>query len=401
VVSLLAGVALMHTTMVVVGAVATLFVAEATGAWWGGAPNTAAVLGAALGTLAISALMVRRGRRSGLRFGYAAAALGSILGITAISSETVLVIVPAMVLMGVGNAAAHLSRYAAADLYPPERRGFVVGAIVWAGTIGGVVGPLLIAPASELALAFDLPSFSGVFLVGLLMTAGAWLSMAGAPIMRPETDARPDPVVRDVRRARLMREPRARVAFAAMITGQFTMVAIMTMTPLHIHQHGRGLGVVGVVLSAHVLGMFALSPVTGWMTDRFGSSRTIVLGLAVLVGAALLTIVVPDVDGAALPISMFLLGYGWNLTHVGGSALLTHGLTSAEQTRLQGVVDSSVWAVSAVATLGSGAVFAIGGLPLLGVVGGGLVIYPAAVLAVRRKQLHAARSGYVPYDETG
>ena len=398
--SLLTGVALMHTTMVVVGAVATLFVAETTGAWWGGAPNTAGVLGAALGTLVISALMVRRGRRSGLRFGYAAAAVGSILGVAAIGSGTVVVIMPAMVLLGIGNGAAHLSRYAAADLYPPERRGFAVGAIVWAGTIGGVVGPVLIAPASELALALDLPSFSGVFLVGLFMTAVASLSMAGAPTMTPETEEPAKPGLRKIGRARLMREPRARVAFAAMITGQITMVAIMTMTPLHIHQHGRGLGVVGVVLSAHVLGMFALSPLTGWMTDRFGSSRTIVLGLAVLVGAAVLTIAVPDVHGPVLPLSMFLLGYGWNLTHVGGSTLLTQGLTRVEQTRLQGAVDSTVWAVSALATLGSGAVFAIGGLPLLGVAGGGLVIYPAVVLAARRRELHAVRPGYIPCGET-
>jgi len=147
--------------------------------------------------------------------------------------------------------------------------------------------------------------------------------------------------------------------------------------------------------------MFALSPLTGWMTDRFGSSRTIVLGLAVLVGAAMLTIVMPDVDGLALPISMFLLGYGWNLTHVGGSALLTHGLTPAEQTRLQGAVDSSVWAVSALATLGSGVLFAIGGLSLLGVAGGGLVIYPAVVLTVRRADLRTVPGGYVPCVESG
>jgi MFS family permease len=147
--------------------------------------------------------------------------------------------------------------------------------------------------------------------------------------------------------------------------------------------------------------MFALSPVTGWMTDRFGSSRTIVLGLAVLVVAASLTIVVPDIEGLALSISMFLLGYGWNLTHVGGSALLTHGLTPAEQTRVQGAVDSAVWAVSAIATLGSGAVFAIGGLPLLGVAGAGLVIYPAVVLAVRRSELRTAPIGYLPCEEAG
>jgi len=391
----------MHTTMVVVGAVATLFVADAVGAWWGGAPNTAAVLGAAAGTLAVSALMLRSGRRSGLRLGYAAAALGSALGLIAVFSNAVLLIVPAMVLLGTGNSAAHLSRYAAADLYPPRRRGFVVGAIVWAGTIGAVVGPALISPSADVALALGIPPFGGVFLVALIMTAGATLSMGAAPNVKPHADAEAERGRRSVWRTRLSRAPRARVAFASMITGQITMVAIMTMTPLHIHQHGRGLGAIGIVLSAHVLGMFALSPVTGWMTDRFGSPRTIILGLAVLVLAASLTIVVPDIEGLSLSISMFLLGYGWNLTHVGGSALLTHGLTPAEQTRIQGAVDSAVWAVSAIATLGSGAIFAIGGLPLLGVAGAGLVIYPAAVLAARRIELRTAPVGNTSSEEAG
>jgi len=397
--ALLTGVALMHTTMVVVGAVATLFVADAVGAWWGGAPNTAAVLGAAVGTLAVSAFMVRHGRRFGLRLGYAAAAMGSAVGLIAVLSNVVPLLVFAMVLLGIGNSTAHLSRYAAADLYPPHRRGFAVGATVWAGTIGAVVGPALISPSADVALALGAPSFAGVFLVALVMTAGATLAMRAAPNLKAQGRAEAKRRRRAPWRTRRSRAPRARVAFASMITGQITMVAIMTMTPLHIHQHGRGLGAVGVVLSAHVLGMFALSPVTGWMTDRFGSSRTIVLGLAVLVIAASLTIVVPDIAGPALSISMFLLGYGWNLTHVGGSALLTQGLTLAEQTGVQGAVDSAVWGVSALATLGSGAIFAIGGLPLLGVAGAGLVIYPAVVLAARRSELRTPPVGSTKSEE--
>jgi MFS family permease len=398
--ALLTGVALMHTAMVGVSAVATLFIADAVGAWWSGAPNTAAVLGTATGTLALSTLMTRRGRRAGLTLGYATAALGAAVGLAAVFSDAPLLVVPAMVLLGIGNGAAQLSRYAAADLYPPDRRGLALSAVVWAGTIGAVVGPALISPATETALSLGLPSFSGVFLVALVVTFGASLAMSGAPRISSQADQGVRPKTGPAGRARLITHPRAKVALASMITGQITMVTIMTMTPLHMHQHGRGLGAIGLVLSAHALGMFALSPVTGWMTDRFGSSTTIVLGLAVLVGAALLAVIAPNVDGVALPVSMFLLGYGWNLTHVGGSSLLTHGLPVAEQTRLQGAVDSVVWAVSAVATLGSGIVFAIGGLSLLAVVGGSLVIYPVVVLTLRKNELGLLGAGYLLCGET-
>jgi len=377
----------MHTAMVGVSAVATLLIADAAGTWLSGAPNTAGVLGTATGTLVLSRLMARRGRRGGLMFGYAAATLGALVGFISVFSGVLLLIIPAMILLGTGNGAAQLSRYAAADLYPPARRGFAVGAVVWAGTIGAVVGPALISPAAEAGPALGIPTFGGVFLVALVMTAGALLVLGAGP----RTESR-DPTDRSEPRAASTRfplntHPRTEVALASMITGQITMVAIMTITPLHIHEHGRGLGAVGIVLSAHALGMFALSPATGWLTDRLGSPTTILMGLGTLVAAASIAVAGPGVEGPTLPVSMFLLGYGWNLTHVGGSALLTHGLPISNQIGVQGAVDTAVWTFSAVAALGSGLIFALGGYSVLAIVGGGLVMYPAAVFVRRRNVL--------------
>ena len=116
------------------------------------------------------------------------------------------------------------------------------------------------------------------------------------------------------------------VAIVALITVQVVMVLIMTMTPLHMTAHGHDLAAVGLVISAHTFGMFALSPISGRLTDRFGSVPVILAGLAVTAVAAVLSAVAPPDGGVILFLALFLLGYGWNLGYVAGSALLTHGL---------------------------------------------------------------------------
>jgi len=159
----------------------------------------------------------------------------------------------------------------------------------------------------------------------------------------------------------------------------------MTMTPLHIHLHGQGLATTGGVLTAHSLGMFALSPLSGRLTDRFGGRVTIVGGLVTLVLSALLTVTAPAGGSALLTFSLFLLGLGWNLNLVGGSGLLSRELPEAERTRGQGTVDAFVWGSSAVASLASGWIFATGGYAFLAVAGGALMLFPAAVILHERR----------------
>jgi MFS family permease len=207
-------------------------------------------------------------------------------------------------------------------------------------------------------------------------------------LLRPDPYELADTTVEDAREggdssprlAELLRRPAVLAAVTALVFGQVVMVLIMTMTPLHMTQHGHGLAAVGFVISGHTFGMFALSPVSGRLTDRYGSPVVIAVGLGVLAFSSVLAAVSPPEGGALLFIALFLLGYGWNMGYVAGSALLTHGLAIRERTRLQGFTDAFIWSSAAAASLSSGLVVDWAGYATLGLIGAGLIAIPAIVL---------------------
>ena len=178
-----------------------------------------------------------------------------------------------MFLLGLGNGAAQLSRYLAAELVPAHRKGFALSLIVWAGTVGAIVGPTLIAPGAGLATALGLPALAGPVLVAVVMTGLALLASTG--LRRTPRATGPAHVVRRVAATPVVLAP-----LVSMVCAQLTMVAVMTMTPLHLGAP-HGLEVLGLVLSAHMIGMFALAPLSGRLADRFGGRVTIYLGIGV------------------------------------------------------------------------------------------------------------------------
>jgi MFS family permease len=188
----------------------------------------------------------------------------------------------------------------------------------------------------------------------------------------------------------ILLRPSVLASLAALIASQATMVLIMTITPVHLGNHGHGLDVVGYVISAHVVGMFALAPLSGRITQRFGAFATILLGTVVLIAASLLAAAAPAERSELLLVALFLLGWGWNLGFVAGSTMLTTGLELSERTRVQGVADAVIWTTSAVASLGSGAVVAAAGFSTLGLIGVGLVLAPVWLLLNGRRAMAAA-----------
>jgi MFS family permease len=187
----------------------------------------------------------------------------------------------------------------------------------------------------------------------------------------------------------ILLRPAVLAAVAALIAGQATMVLIMTMTPLHLTAHGHGLAVVGIVISGHVAGMFALAPVSGWITQRLGTIQTIFLGTGVLVAASALAALAPPQSDQILFVALFLLGWGWNLGFVAGSALLSSEVELAERARVQGTADAVIWTTSALASLGSGAVVAAAGFSTLGFLGVAIVLAPVWLLVNRRRAMAA------------
>jgi MFS family permease len=160
-------------------------------------------------------------------------------------------------------------------------------------------------------------------------------------------------------------------------------VSMMLMTPVQVHQHGHGLGVIGMILSAHMIGMFALAPLSGKIADRFGGRVAIGGGVAVLVTSAVVAASMGTSDDLGMPIALFLLGYGWNLAFVGGSSTLSRELPEETRFQLQGVIDAIIWSSAAVASLCAGPLFGIGGYPLLAMIAGLVALVPISFLARR------------------
>lgn len=371
--------------------VGTLAAADiAGGPTLGGVPTSAATFGTAGAASLLSALMLRVGRRPSVLVGLAVGVIGAVVAVIGVVLASIPILLAGSAIAGFANATGNLGRYIAGDLMPPQRRASALGTVVWGATVGSVIGPNLVSPAGEVATELGLPELAGAYVITAVFIGLALL--LAALLLRPEPYALADPSALSSAPtdeptpplSALLARPSVMLALVTLVAGQVVMVLIMTMTPIHLIDHGHGLSTVGFVLSAHTFGMFALSPISGRLTDRFGALAVIAAGLAILAVAALLAAVAPADGGLLLTLALFLLGFGWNLGFVAGSSLLTRGLTLAERTRVQGVTDGLVWSSAAFSSLISGIVVAGASYTALGLLGLGLLVPPAILLLARR-----------------
>jgi MFS family permease len=398
--SLVGGVALGSTGHIAAVTVATIVAKDLAGSTaLAGAPGAAVVLGAAIGSTLLSRLMVRRGRRIGLSSGYGIGVGGAFVATAAVILGSLPLLLFGTLLIGFGSSSNQLSRYTAADLYPMSRRASAIGIVVWGATFGAVLGPNLVGFAGNAGEQLGLPPYAGAYLLPVIFVGAA--AIVSFVMLRPDPYTLADRSAGDdddrhsdgTSLEHILRRPNVLVAMVALVTGQVVMVLIMTMTPLHMTEHGQTLGAVGLVISAHTFGMFALSPISGRLTDRFGSPRVVMAGLAVIAFSAVLSAIAPADGGGLLFLALFLLGYGWNMGYVAGSTMLTASLGLAERTRIEGVTDSLIWSSAAAASLGSGLVVAAAGYATLGLMGAGLVVVPVWLLLARRRAAAAAPAG--------
>ena len=393
--TLVAGVALGSTGHIAAVTVATIVAEDLTGTTgWTGAPGATVVTGAAVGSALLSAVMARRGRRQGLVLGYLIGVLGAAVATLAVVTRSFPLLLFGTLLIGFGNTANHLSRYAAADMASPGQRASAIGTVVWGATVGAVIGPNLVSWAGGLAATVGLPVLAGAYLIPMaFVSAAALLSFA---LLRPDPfeladrGGEPSQEAAAASVADIVRRPAVLVSLVTLVGGQFVMVLIMTFTPLHMTSHGHGLAMVGFVMSAHTFGMYALSPISGRLTGRLGSVPVILLGSAILAASAVMSAAAPPEGGSVLFVALFLLGFGWNLGFVAGSALLSGGVSSAERTRLQGIVDAFVWSTAAAASISSGLIVNAAGYTALGITGLGIVLLLGALVLGRRSRLAPA-----------
>jgi MFS family permease len=370
-----------------------------------GVPTSCAVLGAALASVPLSRRMLRVGRRPGLVLGYTVGVAGAAIVIAAAALRSFPLLLPGMVLFGIANTSNHQARYVAGDVYPPERRGTAIGLIVWGSTVGAVLGPNLLAASGTVAGSIGLPESSGFFLLAL----GAF-AVAAAVIGR---SLRPDPL--DVARhfdtaaaadgapdepARSpWRVPAVQVAIVAMTGSYAVMVMVMAMTPVHLRAHEHSLGPIGLVISAHLLGMFALSPLTGRLCDRLGPITVIGFGAVLLPASAAVAALLDPSHHEPMMGALFLLGLGWNFGFVGGSTLLTDALQGGERVAMQGSADLATGLTSAAASSIAGVLYAVGGLGLVATAGASISALVLAVVLGRRNALDLATATVIIDDD--
>lgn len=335
---------------------------------YAGLPQSISPLMQALVAYPFGWLMGRVGRRIGISLGYTLGMIGAFLGVLALESGSFALLLMGAGCLGMARAGGDMSRFAAAELYPDTQRARAIGLIVWAGTVGAILGPSVVAPMGKLAEGWHLSSDTGAWLFSLVVFGtGAlltflflrpdprWISQKLTSVYEP-TQISQAPAAS---LAEIFARPSVQLALAAMLIGQAVMVAIMVMTPLEMKHHAHGKEAISVVIMAHTLGMFGISPLTGWLLDRFGRVNMILAGAAILILAA----VTAPLSAQMLPLvlALFLLGVGWNFCFIGGTSLLSDSLSMAERGRAQGLNDMLVALAASLGSFGSGILFDVGG----------------------------------------
>lgn len=332
-----------------------------------GFATASVTLGAALCAIPLARLAGARGRRFALTLGNVFALVGIAIVITAAALRMFPLLLVGVVLIGAGNAGNLQSRFSATDLAAPGRRGRDLGTVVWATTVGGVLGPLMLTPGELLGEVVGMPRLTGAYLFSIVAQLAALIlylvALRPDPLRIAQRIAR-DAVAAGPVAAEVDRPVAARYAVFATAASHVVMASVMAMTPVHLsHLAHLGHGadttdvtlLVGTTIALHVLGMYGASPLFGFLADRMGRVATILLGQGLFV-ASLLTAALWSEVQAAVVVALVLLGLGWSASTVSGSALLTESTPVALRPKRQGVSDTAMTASAAVGAVLAGVV---------------------------------------------
>lgn len=333
---------------------------------WSGSAATFSTLGAAIWAIPLSRLAYAKGRRVALATGASLAISGALLVITAASIRFFPLLILALFFLGAGSATGLQARFAANDLPSNKSAGRDLSIVVWATTVGAVIGPNMFGPGEYVGHFFGMPPMTGPF----LLTIAAQIAASSVFFL----GLRPDPlkIAQELQSAKaekpkislrsafqtLRDHPVAAYAMISIALSHMVMVSVMSMTPVHMKHDGATLVLVGFVISFHIAGMYAFSPIFGWLADKLGRIQVVILGQVTYV-AALIIAGTAGSDRTAITIGLFLLGLGWSAATVSGSALLSTSLPADQKTNVQGVSDAAMQLSGAFGGAVAGSVLAV------------------------------------------
>lgn len=333
-----------------------------------GLAQTSAVLGAAAMALPLSRLTLRGGRRLALSVGYFVGVVGALFAIIGGASRILELMLLGTFLVGAASAAGYQARFAAVDLASEQTRSRHLSMVVWGSTVGAVAGPNLMQPSGDFAQSLGLPRLVGPYILAIIT-----LSLATTVIA---LFLKPDPYLTAMNRLPstpqtergpstfttlkvISKNPSALFAIASIAIGHVVMVSVMVMTPVHMAHVDVTLTIIGMVISIHVAGMYALSPVVGYLSDSLGRKRVIQLGVAILLLSTLVAGRSSGRNAVSLGIGLFLLGLGWSCTLIAGSALLSESVDEALLPSAQGSSDLIMNLMGAVGGALAGVIIAV------------------------------------------
>lgn len=345
-------------------------------------PTAVYLLSGALSASGWGHLMDRIGRRNAITLGLLIGVLGNILVLAAIQVSSFALVLTGLLMMGITNSAILLGRFAAAEVNPPDQRGRAISMVVLGGVIGTILARLSAVPMSGFVVSIGMDELAGAYFTTLVLFAIASVFVflglrpdprdVGREVAKLHPESTPHGEARPI--SQILRQPAAITAVTAMALGQVVMIAIMVITSLHMEDHSHARSDIYSVISAHTFGMYAPSIISGWLLDRWGRGRMILIGSATLLLSCITAPLSPDV--LPLGIALFLLGVGWNFCFVGGSTLLADQLSPLERSRTQGTSDLLVGLASAAISLSSGFIFNATSYTMMAVIAGVLSLLP-------------------------
>ncbi|SIS13702.1 Sugar phosphate permease [Peribacillus simplex] len=368
-----------------------------------GIPSALFTLGSAGAALFVGRLSQRYGRRIGLTAGFMIGGLGAIGVIIGAIINSIFLLFTSLLVYGAGTATNLQARYAGTDLANSKQRATAISITMVFTTFGAVAGPNLVNVMGNFALSVGVPSLAGPF----ILAAAAYI-LAGVVLFLM---LRPDPLVIARMIVATNQEPSDNAHFTAtentdkrgiivgatiMVLTQIVMVAIMTMTPVHMRHHGHGLGAVGLVIGFHIGAMYLPSLVTGILVDKLGRTAMAITSGTTLLLAGLIAAFAPGDSMVILVIALSLLGLGWNFGLISGTALIVDSTAISTRAKTQGTVDVLIALSGAVGGALSGMVVAGSSYTALSIAGAvlSLLLIPIVIWIGRNQTKFNKRKNY-------